>query len=72
MTTIEDIRDWFGELSLATKCLLLVGGATALVITIALSLPLLRMNGLVGTGEIELARTVYATWINDNEPGEPS
>lgn len=72
MTTIEDIRDWFGELSLATKCLLLVGGATALVITIALSLPLLRMNGLVGTGELELARTVYATWIYDNDPGEPS
>lgn len=72
MTTLEDIRDWFGELSLATKCLLLVGGATALVITIALSLPLLRMNGLVGTGELELARTVYATWINDNEPGTPS
>lgn len=72
MTTIEDIRDWFGELSLATKCLLLVGAATALVITIALSLPLLRMNGLVGAGEIELARTVYATWAHDNEPGRNS
>lgn len=72
MTTIEDIRDWFGELSLATKCLLLVGAATALVITIALSLPLLRMNGLVGAGEIELARTVYATWAHDNEPGSNS
>ncbi|MFG0244795.1 MAG: ATP-binding protein [Phycisphaerales bacterium JB052] len=72
MTTIEDIRDWFGELSLATKCLLLVGGATALVITIALSLPLLRMNGLVGAGEIELARTVYATWAHDHEPGSSS
>jgi signal transduction histidine kinase len=72
VTTIEDIRDWFGELSLATKCLLLVGAATALVIVIALSLPLLRMNGLVGASELELARTVYATWINDNEPGESS
>jgi len=72
VTTIEDIRDWFGELSLATKCLLLVGAATALVITIALSLPLLRMNGLVGAGEIELARTVYATWAHDNEPGRNS
>ncbi len=72
VTTIEDIRDWFGELSLATKCLLLVGAATALVITIALSLPLLRMNGLVGAGEIELARTVYATWADSNDPGEAS
>ena len=72
MTTIEDIKDWFGELSLATKCLLLFGGASALIITIALSLPLLRMNGLVGAGELELARTVYATWIQDNEPGQPS
>jgi hypothetical protein len=69
VTTIEDIRDWFGELSLATKCLLLFGGASALIITIALSLPLLRMNGLVGAGEIELARTVYATWAHSNEPG---
>jgi two-component system sensor histidine kinase BarA len=72
VTTIEDIRDWFGELSLATKCLLLFGGASALIITIALSLPLLRMNGLVGADKLELARTVYATWANDNEPGVPS
>ena len=64
MTTIDDIRAWFGELSLATKCLLLFGGASALIITIALSLPLLRMNGLVGAGEIELSRTVYATWAS--------
>ncbi|MDF1870280.1 MAG: HAMP domain-containing sensor histidine kinase, partial [Phycisphaerales bacterium] len=40
----------------------------------ALSLPLLRMNGLVGSGERELARSVYATWMLDNHPlsGEPS
>lgn len=64
MTTIHDIRSWFSELSLATKCLLLFGGASALIITIALSLPLLRMNGLVGSGELELARSVYATWAS--------
>ncbi len=69
VTTIDDIRDWFGELSLATKCLLLFGGASALIITIALSLPLLRMNGLVGAGEMELARSVYATWSGFQERG---
>ncbi|MEX0876966.1 MAG: HAMP domain-containing sensor histidine kinase [Phycisphaerales bacterium] len=74
MTTIDDIRDWFGELSLATKCLLLFGGASALIITIALSLPLLRMNGLVGAGELELARTVYAAYSElegERAGGEP-
>lgn len=64
VTTIHDIRAWFNELSLATKCLLLFGGASAFIITIALSLPLLRMNGLVGAGELELSRTVYATWAS--------
>ncbi|MGV6814411.1 MAG: ATP-binding protein [Phycisphaerales bacterium] len=68
MTTIHDIQNWFRELSLSTKCLLLFGGASALVITIALSLPLLRMNGLVGSGELELARSVYATWTSIHEP----
>jgi len=62
VTTIHDIRAWFSELSLATKCLLLFGAATGLITTIALSLPLLRMNGLVGAGELELARSVYSTW----------
>lgn len=62
MTTIHDIQSWFKDLSLATKCLLLFGGASAFIITIALSLPLLRMNGLVGAGELELSRSVYATW----------
>ena len=47
VTTIDDIRAWFADLSLASKCLLLFGGASALIITIALSLPLLRMNGLI-------------------------
>ncbi|MBO6512838.1 MAG: HAMP domain-containing histidine kinase [Phycisphaerales bacterium] len=63
MTTIDDIRAWFSDLALASKCLLLFGAASALIITIALSLPLLRMNGLVGSGERSLARSVYATWM---------
>lgn len=73
MTTIDDIRAWFADLALASKCLLLFGAASALIITIALSLPLLRMNGLVGSGERELARSVYATWMLDDHPmtGEP-
>jgi two-component system, NarL family, sensor histidine kinase BarA len=73
VTTIDDIKAWFVDLSLASKCLLLFGAASALIITIALSLPLLRMNGLVGSGERELARSVYATWNLSNHPqsGKP-
>ena len=73
MTTIDDIRAWFADLALASKCLLLFGAASALIITIALSLPLLRMNGLVGSGERELAKSVYATWMLTDPPmtGEP-
>jgi signal transduction histidine kinase len=65
----EDIRAWFSELSLATKCLLLFGGASAGIIAIALSLPLLRMNGLVGSGELEVAREVYASWVTLQDRG---
>ena len=73
MTTIDDIRAWFADLALASKCLLLFGAASALIITIALSLPLLRMNGLVGSGERELAKSVYATWMLIDHPktGKP-
>jgi signal transduction histidine kinase len=73
VTTIDDIRAWFQDLSLASKCLLVFGAASALIIAIALSLPLLRMNGLVGSGERELARSVYATWSLSPHPlsGEP-
>lgn len=74
VTTIDDIRAWFADLSLASKCLLLFGAASALIITIALSLPLLRMNALVGSGEQSLARSVYATWILQDQSltGEPT
>jgi len=73
VTTIDDIRAWFADLALASKCLLLFGAASALIITIALSLPLLRMNGLVGSGERELAKSVYATWMLSDHPktGQP-
>lgn len=73
MTTIDDIRAWFSDLALASKCLLLFGAASALIISIALSLPLLRMNGLVGSGERELARSVYTTWNLEERSmtGEP-
>lgn len=73
MTTIDDIRAWFSDLALASKCLLLFGAASALIISIALSLPLLRMNGLVGSGERELARSVYTTWNLEERlmTGEP-
>ncbi|MCA9304417.1 MAG: HAMP domain-containing histidine kinase [Phycisphaerales bacterium] len=64
MTTIEDIRGWFSELSLATKCLLLFGAASALIITIAMSPQLLRMNGLIGSGEKDAARVAYAFWAD--------
>jgi two-component system, NarL family, sensor histidine kinase BarA len=70
VTTIHDIRAWFNELSLATKCLLLFGGASAFIILIAQSPLLLRMNGLVGSSELELARSVYSTWSAlEDRPG---
>lgn len=64
----DDIRAWFSELSLATKCLLLFGGASALIIAISLTLPLLRMNGLVGDAELGLARAVFESWNNQEDP----
>lgn len=71
VSRLEDIRAWFSELSLATKCLLLFGGASAFIIAVALSLVLLRMNGLVGTSELELARVVYDAW-NESEDSDKS
>ncbi len=67
MSRIEDIRAWFSELSLATKCLLLFGAASAGIIAIALTPTLVRMNGLVGASELEVARTVYASWVRLEE-----
>lgn len=50
-------------LSLANKCLLLFGGAVVLIVTLALVLPLLRMNGLVERGQFELSRQMVQGWI---------
>ncbi len=63
MSRIEDIRAWFTELSLATKCLLLFGAASAGIIAIALTPTLVRMNGLVGSSGLDVARTIYASWV---------
>jgi signal transduction histidine kinase len=67
VSRIEDIRAWFSELSLATKCLLLFGAASAGIVVIALTPTLVRMNGLVGASELQNARTVYASWIKLDE-----
>lgn len=67
MSRIEDIRAWFSELSLATKCLLLFGAASAGIVVIALTPTLVRMNGLVGASELQNARTVYASWVKLEE-----
>jgi signal transduction histidine kinase len=69
VSRIEDIRAWFSELSLATKCLLLFGAASAGIVVIALTPTLVRMNGLVGASELQNARTVYASWLKLEEAG---
>ncbi|MFZ4574440.1 MAG: hypothetical protein ACOYN0_08590, partial [Phycisphaerales bacterium] len=49
-------------LNLATKCLLLFGGATVLIVTIALTVPWLRMQSLVDAGQLDLSRQMVSTW----------
>lgn len=48
--------------SLATKCLLLFGGAIVLIVLLAAAAPFIRMNALVDEGQLELARQMAATW----------
>ncbi len=50
-------------LSLANKCLLLFGGAVILIVGVALVLPLIRMNGLVERGQLEVSRTMVDAWL---------
>ena len=49
-------------ISLANKCLLLIGGAVVLIVLVALSVPWLRMNTLVDEGQLELSRQRVAVW----------
>ncbi len=51
-----------GRLSLATKCLLLFGAATVLIISSALAVPWFKMNSMVDETELEVARQVLSTW----------
>ncbi|MEZ6244243.1 MAG: HAMP domain-containing sensor histidine kinase [Phycisphaerales bacterium] len=65
------LREWFHGLSLANKCLLLFGAAVTLIIVIALSLPWIRMNTLVDSGQREASREVVRAWrAIDIEQGE--
>jgi len=63
------LREWFHNLSLANKCLLLFGGAATLIILIALSLPWLRMNALVDSAQHDTTRDVMSAW-RSLEPSE--
>lgn len=62
-------------LSLANKCLLLFGGAVILIVALALVFPLLRMNGLVERGQLELSRQMVDAWLaaggESDATGEP-
>lgn len=50
------------RLSLATKCLLVFGGAIVLIIAAALWAPWLRMTALIDAGQLELSRQMVDTW----------
>jgi two-component system sensor histidine kinase BarA len=47
---------------LATKCLLLFGGAVVLIVLAAMSGPWLRMTDLIDDGQLELSRELMITW----------
>src|SRR5262245_5711664 len=61
---------WRG-ISLANKCLLLFGGAIVLIVLAALSVPWLRMNSLVGEGQVELSRRLLDSWVMLDEAAPP-
>jgi signal transduction histidine kinase len=49
-------------LPLASKCLLLFGGAVVLSVLAALTVPWLRMTHLIDAGQLDVARTMAITW----------
>jgi signal transduction histidine kinase len=48
--------------SLASKFLLLFGGAALLIVSAALFLPWLRMTALIDQGQLEVSRVMVTTW----------
>jgi two-component system, NarL family, sensor histidine kinase BarA len=55
-------RPWTRGISLANKCLLLFGGAVVLIVLAALTAPWIRMQALVGEGQLELSRQLVQAW----------
>lgn len=55
-------------LPLASKCLLLFGGAVVLSVLGALSVPWLRMTHLIDAGQLDVARQMASTWEKLGEP----
>ncbi|MBX3323048.1 MAG: HAMP domain-containing histidine kinase [Phycisphaeraceae bacterium] len=62
------LRPLLLRLSLSNKCLLLFGGAITILIAIALTVPWLRMNGLVRAGQLEISRELAQVWIELDQP----
>lgn len=64
------------RLPLATKCLLVFGGAAVLIVVAALVPPWLRMTTLVHEGQLELSRRLVDTWLRAEvvarDAGDPS
>jgi two-component system sensor histidine kinase BarA len=60
---------WRG-ISLANKCLLLFGGAIALTVLMALSIPWLRMYRLVDDAQLQVSRQMMSVWqhLHEQEP----
>jgi len=61
---------WRG-ISLANKCLLLFGGAVVLIVLAALTVPWLRMSGLIDAGQLDVSRQMVAVWerLGESETG---
>ncbi len=64
-------RPWTRGISLANKCLLLFGGAVVLIVLAAMTAPFIRMQALVGEGQMELSRQLVQAWERlDEAPAE--